>query len=92
MSEDRRLLSNGYPANVSVRGVRFAMVDHLGGGVEILVSHAALDSTEAPDDNSGDYLARFDKHRAKFEQIASEKHSRGKIQDDGSITLLVDDV
>jgi len=51
------------------------MVDHLGGGVEILVSHAALDSTEAPGDNSGDY--RFDKHRAKFEQIASEKHSRG---------------
>ena len=82
----------GYPANVSIRGVRFAMIDHLGGEVEILVSHAALDSTEAPSESGGDYLARFDKHRAKFEQIASEKHSRGKIQGDGSITLLVDDV
>ena len=62
MSGDRRLLPKGYPANVTIRGIRFAMSDHVGGMVELLVTHGALDRIEAPA-GGGDYLARFKKHR-----------------------------
>jgi hypothetical protein len=90
MSEAQRLLAIAYPANVTIRGVRFAMLD-LGDLVDILVTHAALDRTEAPAGSGGDYLARFDKHRESFERVANAKFVRGETEDDGSIVLLPGD-
>jgi hypothetical protein len=92
MSGDRRLLPIGYPANVTIRGVRFAMQDHLGGIVELLVTHAALDRKEAPAYGGGEYLARFAKHRESFERTANDKFVHGKIEEDGSIALLASDL
>ena len=90
MSDDRRLLSTGYPANVTIRGVRFAMLDHLSGIVEIL-THAALDRLQAQAGDRTDYLDRFEKHKEKFERIANEKFGRGDIKDDGSVAVLPGD-
>ena len=91
MSGDRRLLSTGYPANVTIRGVRFAMLDHLSGIVEILVTHSALDRMETQADGGTDYLVRFDKHKERFERIANDKFARGEIEDDGSVAVLPGD-
>ena len=68
------------------------MQDHLGGVVELLVTHAALDRIEIPKESGDDYLARFDKHRDSFERVADDKFVRGKIEDDGSIALLASDL
>ena len=89
MSEAQRLLAIAYPANVTIRGIRFAMLD-LGDLVDILVTHAALDRVEAP--GGGDYLERFEKHRATFERVANDKYVRGEIEDDGSIAVLPGDL
>ena len=91
MSEDWRILPIAYPANVSVRGVRFAMLD-LGDVIEILVTHGALDRMEPPGGSSSDYLARFAKHRESFERLANEKFIRNAIGEDGSIAVLAGDV
>ena len=91
MRDDRRLLSTGYPANVTIRGVRFAMLDHLSGIVEILVTHAALDRMEAQAGDRTEYLHRFEKHKEKFERIANDKFGRGEIEDDGSVAVLPGD-
>ena len=91
MSEDWRILPIAYPANVSVRGVRFAMLD-LGDVIEILVTHGALDRMEPPGGSSNDYLARFAKHRESFERLANEKFIRNAIEEDGSIAVLAGDV
>ena len=84
MSGDRCLLSTGYPTNVTIRGVRFAMLDQLRGIVEVLVTHAALDRIEAKADGRTDYLGRFEKHRERFERIANDKFGRGEFEDDGA--------
>ena len=81
----------GYPANVSVRGVRFAMLDQ-GQLVDVLVTHAALDRMEPPSVGSTDYLSRFAKHRESFERIANDKFVRKVIEVDGSIAVIVGDV
>jgi Protein of unknown function (DUF1488) len=88
MTEVQRLVAIAYPANVTIRGIRFAMLD-LGDLVDILVTHAALDRMEVS--TGDDYLARFDKHRASFERVANDKYARGEIEDDGSIALLPGD-
>jgi Protein of unknown function (DUF1488) len=88
---DRRLLPIGYPTNVTIRGVRFAMLDHLGSIVDVLVTHAALDRMEVPALDGGDYLARFAKHRESFERVANDKFVRGEAEDDGSIAVLPGD-
>ena len=80
-----------YPANVSVRGVRFAMLDQ-GQLVDVLVTHAALDRMEPPSVGNTDYLARFSKHRESFERIANDKFVRKVIEVDGSIAVIVGDV
>ena len=84
---EQRLLPIAYPANVSVRGVRFAMLDQ-GQLVDVLVTHAALDRMEPPSVNGSDYLSRFGKHRESFERVANDKFVRNAIEDDGSIVVL----
>jgi hypothetical protein len=79
------------PAHETVRGVKFAMLD----GtvlVVVLVAHAVLQSLDWSPPGSGDYLARFEKHRAKLEGIASKKHERGQIEENGSIFVQRDDL
>ena len=85
------LASVAQPAHETVRGVKFAMLD----GtvlVAVLVAHAALQSLEWSPPGSGDYLARFDKYRAKLEGIASKKHDRGQIEENGSIFVQREDL
>ena len=91
MSEGWRILPMAYPANVTVRGVRIAMMDQ-GHLIEILVTHGALDRREPPSGSSSDYLGRFAKHRESFERLANEKFIRNAIEEDGSIAVLAGDV
>ena len=91
MSEDWHILPVAYPANVTVRGVRFAMMDQ-GQLIDILVTHGALDRMEPPIGGGGDYLARFAKHRESFERIANDKFGRGATEADGSIAVRAGDV
>jgi Protein of unknown function (DUF1488) len=91
MSDDWRILPMAYPANVTVRGVRFAMMDH-GHLVEILVTHGALDRMELPGAGNSNYLARFARHRESFERIANDKFIRKAIDEDGLIAVLAGDV
>jgi hypothetical protein len=88
MSENQRLTPIAYPANVTIRGVHFAMWD-LGKIIHILVTHGALDRLEKPTD--GDTLVRFGKHRGTFEQIANDKFVRGKTEHDDSLVVLPGD-
>ena len=60
--------------------------------VSILVAYAALQAIEWSPPGSGDYLARFQKHRDRLEQIASKKHARGKIEENGSIIVQKSDL
>ena len=91
MSEDWRILPVAYPANVTVRGVRFAMMDQ-GQLIDVLVTHPALDRVEPPSASGSDYLARFAKHRETFERVANDKFIRNAVEDDGSIAVLAGDV
>ena len=91
MSDIWRIQPMAYPANVTVRGVRFAMMDQ-GHLIEILVTHGALDRMEPPSAACSDYLGRFAKHRESFERIANEKFIRNVIEEDGSIAVLAGDV
>ena len=90
MSDIWRIQPMAYPANVTVRGVRFAMMDQ-GHLIEILVTHGALDRIEPPSAGS-DYLGRFAKRRESFERLANEKFIRNAIEEDGSIAVLAVDV
>ena len=85
------LSSVAQPPHETIRGVRFAMLD----GtvlVTVMVAHAALQVIEWSPPGSGDYLARFQKHRDRLEQIASKKHGRGQIEEDGSIAVQKSDL
>ncbi len=75
-----------HPPHETVRGVQFAMLDGTA-LVSILVAYAALQALEWSPPGSGDYLIRFQKHRSALEQIASNKHKRGEIEDNGSILI-----
>jgi uncharacterized protein DUF1488 len=86
-----RLSPVAYPAHETIRGVRFAMLD-ITVLVTILVTHAALDGIEAPGPASGTYLARFEKQRDKFEQIASSKHQRGQVEINGAVMVDAGDL
>jgi len=74
------------PPHKTVRGVQFAMLDGTA-LVIILVSQAALLAIERSPAGTGDYLTRFQKHRSAFEEIASNKHTRGQIEENGSIII-----
>jgi uncharacterized protein DUF1488 len=86
-----QLLPIAYPAHASIRGVQFAMLD-LGTLVHILVTHAALDRIEKPAADDDGYMARFAKHRGKFEQVANDKYVRGDVEPSGSIAVLPGDL
>jgi hypothetical protein len=80
----------GYPAHKSIRGIHFTMRN----GpqfVHVMVKYAALDHVEAPA-AAGDYIARFTRHRDRFEQVANSKFARGQVEDAGSITVLPGDL
>ena len=70
----------------TVRGVQFAMLDGTV-PVSIIVAYAALQALEWSPPGSGDYLTRFQKHRSALELIASNKHRRGEIEENGSILI-----
>ena len=74
------------PPHKTVRGVQFAMLDGTA-LVTIVVSHAAIKAIEPSPNWSGDYLTRFQKHKSAFERIASNKHARGHIEENGSIII-----
>jgi hypothetical protein len=74
------------PPHETVKGVQLGMRD----GtvlVSILVAYAALQALERSPPGSGDYLIRFQKHRSAREEIASNKHGRGEIEENGSILI-----
>jgi len=80
------LASVAQPPHETIRGVQFSMMN----GtvlVNILVMHAALQVMDWSPPGSGDYLARFHKHRPTLEGIASGKHARGLIEENGSIVI-----
>ena len=60
--------------------------------VAILVAHAALQSIEWSPPGSGDYLARFERNRDRLEKIASKKHGRGQMEQNGSIVIQKSDL
>ena len=91
MSDDWRLVPIANPAHVTIRGVRFAMLDGTE-LVKILVTHAALDHMQLPSASNGDPLNRFEKHRVNLERFANDKFTRGGTEADGSITVLAGDV
>ena len=80
------LASVAQPPHETIRGVQFSMMS----GtvlVNILVLHAVLQAMDWSPPGSGDYLARFQKHRSTLEGIASGKHGRGLIEENGSIVI-----
>jgi hypothetical protein len=84
------LSSVGNPAWQTIRGVRFAMRN----GpmlVAVLVTHDAVADVEKTTGDGGP-LARFNKHRDRFEQAASAKHQRGQVEEDGLVIVDVGDV
>jgi hypothetical protein len=84
------LSPTGFPAHKSIRGVHFTMRD----GPQLIyvsVTYAAIDHVEAPA-AAGDYVARFTRHRDRFEQIANSKFARGQMEDVGSIKVLPGDL
>jgi Protein of unknown function (DUF1488) len=85
------LSSIAQPAHETIRGVKFAMRDG-GALVSILVMHGALQMIEWSPPGSGDYLARFEKHRNRLEEVAIKKHLRGQVEDDGSVVVQRSDV
>jgi hypothetical protein len=60
--------------------------------VAILVTHAALDDLELPSPGAEGHLARFNKHRDRFELAASAKHQRGQFEEDGLVIVDVADL
>jgi hypothetical protein len=85
------LSSTAQPAHETIRGVKFAMLD----GtmlVAVLIAHETLQSIEWSPPGSGDYLARFERHRDRLEQIARKKHARGQTEKNGSITVQKGDL
>lgn len=60
--------------------------------VPVLIAHAALQTIEWSAPQTGDYLAHFRKHRNKLERIASRKHARGQIEENGSIIVQGSDL
>jgi hypothetical protein len=60
------LAPTGYPAHKSIRGVHFTMLNRPQ-FVYVLVTYAALDRVEALA-AGGDYVARFTRHRDRFDR------------------------
>ena len=79
------------PAQETIRCVRFSMLD----GtllVPVLVTHAALNVIQRSETGSLDHLTCFRKHRNRLEQIASDKHDRGELEENGSVMVQAGDL
>ena len=50
--------------------------------VAILVTHDAVDDVEKATAGDGGLLARFSKHRDRFELAATAKHQRGQFEEE----------
>ena len=85
------LTSVGNPAWQSIRGVRFSML-YGPTIVGVLVTHDAVDDVAPAAAGDGGPLARFTKHRDKFELAASAKHQRGQFEEDGLVIVDVADL
>jgi hypothetical protein len=85
------LTSVANPAWRSIRGVRFSML-HGPTIVAVLVTHDAVDDVEHATAGDGGPLARFTKHRDRFELAASAKHQRGQIEEGGLVIVDVADL
>ena len=85
------LLSVACPAWETIRGVRFAML-YGPTLVTIVVTHAALGEIEPVVPEVGGDLACFNAHRDAIEEVASLKHQRGQIEDDGSVIVQCGDM
>jgi hypothetical protein len=57
-----------------------------------MVTHAALDVIERSEPGSLDHLHCFQKHRNRLEHVASDKHDRGEIEEDGFVMVQVGDL
>ena len=57
--------------------------------VRVLVRDEALQAFVSPPDDSPERLSQF---RSQIEEIASEKHSAGQIESDGSVLVTPEDV
>jgi hypothetical protein len=60
--------------------------------IPVLVTHDAVDDIEPASPGQGGQLARFNKHRDRFEQAASAKHQRGQFEDGGLVIVDVADL
>jgi hypothetical protein len=60
--------------------------------VAVMVTHAALDNIELPTTGAGGHLACFNMHRDAFEQIASAKHQRGQLEENGVVIVEAGDL
>jgi hypothetical protein len=58
-------------------GIRFMMMDGVG-RVVCWVSREALDDVEGGTPSQHERTVRFERHRLKIEQIASQKHAAGE--------------
>jgi hypothetical protein len=85
------LSSVGNPAWQTIRGVRFAML-YGSTLVAVLVTHNAVDDVEPATPGDGGHLARFNKNRNRFELVASAKHQRGQLEEDGQVIVDVADL
>lgn len=60
-----------------------------GGVVRVLVTDAALEHIASPPESGID---RVREYRARIEDIASTKHTAGRIEADGTVKVTLDDV
>jgi hypothetical protein len=79
------------PAQETIRGVRFSMLDGTF-FVSVLVTHGALNGIEPSEPGSLDHLTCFRKHRRRLEHLASLKYDRGELEENGSVLVEASDV
>jgi hypothetical protein len=70
-------------------GWAIKMLDDEGSTVRVLVSDSVLENFAPPPDNGSKRLTEC---RSYVEDIASAKHSAGKIEPDGSVHVTSEDV
>jgi hypothetical protein len=60
--------------------------------VTVIVTNAVLHEIENAPPGVGGYLACFQKHRLALEQVASDKHQRGPIEESGAVIVQAGDL
>jgi Protein of unknown function (DUF1488) len=72
-----KLVSLNEPGMELAGGIRFMMMDGVG-RVVCWVSREALDSVEGGTSSQHERTVRFERHRHKIEQLASQKYDAGE--------------